>query len=554
MSDGAGAIERPIKLCVAALGGQGGGVLATWLIQVAEAEGFLAQSTSVPGVAQRTGATIYYLEFFPRAVAERVGREPVMALMPVSGDVDCVVASELVEAGRALQRGLVTPDRTTLIASSHRSYTIAERSAMGDGAIDTAELTDIVRAQARRMILFDMDAMAQKHHSVISSVMLGALCGSGVLPFARKTFEQVIRQSGIAVETNLAAFGDACGCAEGGAADQRAPARGAGKGVTSQAAGAPGAAAKSGGADTAATGIIPAHARTPALQPLLERVRKFDAAVQSLVFEGVKRTVDYQDPTYAALYLDRLERIAALDGQRRVRDDAGATNAAQKQPVSPALTEAVARSLALWMTFEDTLRVADLKTRRSRFARVREDVCADPGQLFGITEFMKPRVAEIAGTMPAGLGRWMLRSPGFSRFLARLTNGKQVRTSTISGFMLLHTLGGLRRWRRGTLRYQEENARIERWLERIAALAVNHSALAAELARAQRLVKGYGDTHERGWRNFCALVDRLDALAARADGAEVLARLQTAALADEEGTALARELATMPASAASPRS
>jgi len=114
--------ERSIKLTIAALGGQGGGVLANWLIGIAEAEGYIAQTTSVPGVAQRTGATIYYLEFFPQAVAAEAGRDPIMALMPASGDVDCVLASELAEAARAIQRGLVTRDKTTLIASSHRSY------------------------------------------------------------------------------------------------------------------------------------------------------------------------------------------------------------------------------------------------------------------------------------------------------------------------------------------------------------------------------------------------------------------------------------------------
>src|SRR5579885_3560055 len=132
--------SRPITLCIAALGGQGGGVLAEWLIEIAEAEGYLAQSTSVPGVAQRTGATIYYLEFFPRALAAQARRDPVMALMPASGDVDCVLASELAEAARAIQRGLVTRDRTTLIASSHRSYAISEKSAMGDGTADERQL------------------------------------------------------------------------------------------------------------------------------------------------------------------------------------------------------------------------------------------------------------------------------------------------------------------------------------------------------------------------------------------------------------------------------
>jgi indolepyruvate ferredoxin oxidoreductase beta subunit len=155
---------------------------------------------------------------------------------------------------------------------------------------------------------------------------------------------------------------------------------------------------------------------------------------------------------------------------------------------------------------------------------------------------MKPRVAEIAGTMPAKVGAWVLGSRRVSRWLGHATGGKRVRTHTVSGFLLLHTLAGLKRWRRGTYRYTEENARIEDWLARIERFAVTHYALAVELARAQRLVKGYGETHERGWKSFTALLSRLEALAGRSDGAAVLARLHEAALADEEGNALAREL------------
>lgn len=514
MTGSVAGVERPIKLTIAALGGQGGGVLATWFVQVAEAEGYLAQSTSVPGVAQRTGATIYYLEFFSRATAERVGREPVMAMMPTPGDVDCVIASELVEAGRAIQRGLVTPERTTLIASSHRSYAIAEKSAMGQGAVDSAQLVELVHRQAKHLILFDMNAVAERHQSVISSVLLGATCGSGVLPFARRTFESVIRNSGIAVDTNLAAFADACERAQRGEA---------------------GASLALGKGSRFAE--MPTRARSPALQPLLDRVRRLDAVVQALVLEGARRTIDYQDPAYAELYLRRVERVASLDREHG-------------QARAWALTEATARALALWMTFEDTIRVADLKGRSARFTRVREEIRADPGQVYGITEFMKPRVAEIAGTLPAALGRWVLASPRIGRLLARFTHGKRVRTTTISGFLFLHALGGLKRWRRGTLRYQEENARIEQWLDRIATLCVGNYALAVELARSQRLVKGYGDTHERGWRNFVALSDRLDLLAAHPDGAAWLARLQEAALADEHGQTLARELAAITAAPA----
>jgi indolepyruvate ferredoxin oxidoreductase beta subunit len=505
--------ERPIKLTIAALGGQGGGVLADWLIEIAEAEGYLVQSTSVPGVAQRTGATIYYLEFFPRAVAQRVGREPVMALMPVAGDVDCVLASELAEAGRAIQRGLVTPDRTILISSTHRSYAIGEKSAMGQGAVDTEQLTDLVRSQAKRLVLFDMEETAERHQSVISSVMLGALCGSGVLPFRKQTFQDAIQESGIAVKANRAAFEDACQSAQHGDG-----------GFT-------------GKTESKLCRDIPAHSRTPALQPLLDRIRRLPTAAQPLVLEGARRAIDYQDPAYAALFLDRIERIAALEARSRGDVRAGA------------LLEATARSLALWMSFEDTIRVADLKTRASRFVRVRNEVRADAGQLFGITEFMKPRVEEIAGTLPAGLGSWLLGSPRARRWLRRWTGGRQIRTGTVGGFLTLHALGGFKRWRRSTLRFQEENARIEEWLGRIEQLAPDHYSLAVELARAQRLVKGYGETHERGWRNFTALVAQLEFLAARSDGAALLSRLQEAALADEEGVLLAREIAALGANA-----
>src|ERR671927_313875 len=131
---------RAIKIAILAMGGEGGGVLADWIVDLAEHGGYLAQTTSIPGVAQRTGATIYYIELFPKAAAQAAGKEPVLALMPVPGDVDVVLASELMEAGRAIQRGLVTPDRTTLIASTHRVYSIAEKTALGDGRVDTQGL------------------------------------------------------------------------------------------------------------------------------------------------------------------------------------------------------------------------------------------------------------------------------------------------------------------------------------------------------------------------------------------------------------------------------
>src|SRR6266436_4773667 len=121
---------RAITIAIVAMGGEGGGVLADWIVDLAEDNGYRAQTTSVPGVAQRTGSTIYYIELFPGAVADAAGKDPVLALMPVPGELDIVLASELMEAGRAIQRGMVTPDRTTLIASTHRVYSMTDKTAL----------------------------------------------------------------------------------------------------------------------------------------------------------------------------------------------------------------------------------------------------------------------------------------------------------------------------------------------------------------------------------------------------------------------------------------
>ena len=204
-----GRTQRPraITIAIMAMGGEGGGVLADWIVDVAEHAGYYAQTTSVPGVAQRTGATIYYLEIFPEAAVAQAGRPPVLALMPVPGEVDVVIASELMEAGRAVQRGLVTPERTTLIASTHRVYSMTEKTAMADGRVDSGALIDAGAAAAKRFVQGDFAAIAEETRSVISAALFGALAATGVLPFSREQCEDAIRRGGVGVASSLTAFG-----------------------------------------------------------------------------------------------------------------------------------------------------------------------------------------------------------------------------------------------------------------------------------------------------------------------------------------------------------
>jgi indolepyruvate ferredoxin oxidoreductase beta subunit len=352
-----------------------------------------------------------------------------------------------------------------------------------------------------------MQAMADAHGSVISAAMLGAICGSGALPFAAEQYIEAIRSSGIEADSSTRTFDAA----------RRAAARCADAGLP---AGGPPAA-------EAPTEGTPTRPSLPA--SLEERIRtRVPATAQDLAREGVRRMIDYQDRAYAGLYLDRLDAIVALE-----RVGSGGFE----------LIESVARGLALWMSFEDTIRVADLKIRTARARRVLQEVRPSPGQLVQVTEFMKPRIEEICGTLPVALGSWILRSKTPRRWLTRLTGGRQIATSSVAGFLQLYWLAGLRRWRRRTLRYSLEQGRIVLWLEIIGRVARRNYPLAVEIADCQQLIKGYGATHERGAASFDAILADAHARQERSDAADRVRALRIAALADDQGIALSEALA-----------
>jgi indolepyruvate ferredoxin oxidoreductase beta subunit len=502
-------LSRPIAIAVLAMGGQGGGVLVDWIVAMLESQGWLAQSTSVPGVAQRTGATVYYVETIK---ADGSGRRPVMSLMPVPGEVDIVIGAELMEAGRALQRGLVSSDRTTLIASSHRAYAVSEKMVPGDGAGDPAKVYEVARAASKRFLAFDMAAIAEQTESVMSAALFGALAGSGALPFERGAYEGTIRSAGLGVEASLRAFGRAY---ETAIAELRSP------------------------APEPLPRTAAALKRFPELQPigdagfdtLSERARReFTQSAHRMIAAGLRRVVDFQDLAYGAEYLDRLKPFAAIE--------AGGTDCP--------LTAAAAKQIARAMAYDDVIRVADLKTRGSRFARVRAEVAARSDQIVYATEFMHPRMEEVCGTLPAGLGLWIESSP---RLIARLRplvdRGRRVNTGTIRWFIVLYMLAGWRRFRRGTLRHRRETAHMQAWLDLSLAAARHNVALAIELLEARRLVKGYSDTHDAGEDKFSRVMGMAKRLDGRGDAADWVRRMHQAALADAEGQALADTIKTI---------
>lgn len=469
--------ERPITILIAALGGEGGGVMADWLMEAATASGYPAQATSIPGVAQRTGATTYYLEIYPAKRELLGGKEPVLSLTPSPGNVDVMVASELVEAARAMQNGFVSPERTALIASTHRIYATVEKMQMADGRFDSARIHDAAKQLAKRTVLFDMRSIAQESGTVINAVLFGAMAGSGVLPLSRAACEQAIRGGGRGAEASLRGF--------------------------------------SAGYEIAARQQpAPAEPAPPKQATELQEILK-------LSFERLK---DYQGERYVELYRKRMAPFLKADAK---------------------LAAEVARQLVLWMAYEDIIRVADLKTRASRFERVRKEVGAKTGEPVIVVDYLKPGVEEFASMLPHFLGKRIVQWAERRGKLDAYNIGMHIKTSGIFGYLLVRSLAWLRPLRPMSYRYREEQQLIERWLGLVKDAALRDVRLAAEIAECARLIKGYGETHRRGKANFLAILDALVENPATTDAREQAAAIRKAreaALADPEGQALGRQL------------
>ncbi|WFU44296.1 indolepyruvate oxidoreductase subunit beta family protein [Bradyrhizobium sp. CB82] len=495
------ATERPVSIAIVAMGGQGGGVLTDWIVQLAENHGWVAQSTSVPGVAQRTGATIYYIEAMPPLD----GRKPILSLMPTPGDVDVVMAAEFMEAGRSILRGLVTPDRTTLIASNHRSFAIGEKIAPGNGIADKGAVTGAIGVAAKNEIIFDMNALALANGSVISAAMFGALAGAGVLPFSRESYLDVIRAGEKGANASLRTFEAAFDRVQSKSPEPATP--------------LPAKAADNAPAPTAAD---------PRLAGLVARLtQELPAAVQTIGRAGLKKVVDFQDVAYGAEYLDILGKLHAADRS------SGGTAA------SFAFTQTAAKYLANAMAYDDVIRVADLKTRAGRRARIEGELELSQDQVLQTTEFMHPRMEEVMGMLPAGFGRWLGGKPRLLGWLDRHVNkGRRVRTYSLPWFLALYVVGGLHGMRRRSLRHAIETAHRDEWLRAATEAVRTNYQLGIEILQCRRLVKGYSDTHSRGLSKFDRTLAAIKLIERREDAADWARRLREAALKDSAGKEL----------------
>ena len=493
-------VSAPISILLCALGGEGGSVLADWVVEAARHAGHPAQATSVPGVAQRTGATTYYLEIYPQPLSALGGQRPVLGLNPLPGRLDALISSELLETSRQIAQGMASADRTLVISHGGRALTTAEKMVMGDGRMAVTALTQLIAQHSRAHHVLDMADLTRQAGTVVSAVMLGCIAASELLPFDRSVYEAVL--AGESASARASQRGFALGHAA--ITRQREQQR--------------------------YLDVLLAEPTAPA-PPVLSAdwAAQFPADTHAVLALAQGRLLEHQGPAYGALYVRRLQSV--------LQAEQAASPGAEEHPI----TREVARWLALWMAFDDVIRVADLKSRASRMARLRREVRAGEHDLLKIYDHFKPGVPEIAGLLP---NAWAQRALNWDR--RRVAQGRapwalpiQVATHTLGGWLMLRLLASLRWVRPWGSRYAAEQAQIERWLQALLQATRTRPALGLEVARCGQLVKGYGSTHDRSRRNLQHIL--IHGLAGDASVDVQLARIERwrrAALQDEAGQAL----------------
>ena len=440
---------KTISILITALGGEGGGTLMNWILECARSQKLFVQGTSVPGVAQRTGSTSYYIEICDKNFDNE--KEPVLSLFPKPGRVDIVIASELLEAARVLERGYVNPDSTTLITSSSRIFTNLEKSHLSDGRFDQEKILNTCKKMSKNFICLDLNTMASDHSTIVSATMFGALAGSGVLPWKKSICENIF-QDNIFGRNSLSGFNFAYEQVK----------------VTS---------------------------KNSTINKNNINNESLSSEFLNVINIGKERCADFQNSKYSEVFLSRVERILSIINQ--------------EDPEVLAVAENIVRRLALWMTYEDIPRVAQLKIKPDRFKKIKKEVNIKSNQILLIQDIFKPGINEIAAMLPARIGKWFIKNKKIMSHLPFIGKGMKINSLTISGFIILKFLSSFRYIRPVSLRYKEEQKNIDIWINNLI-LSLNKSISFSEgLADMPQLLKGYGDTWDRGIKKYNKINDAL---------------------------------------------
>lgn len=461
------------KILIPAVGGQGGGVLTEWLVQLFLTEGFEVQGVGLPGLSQRGGSTMYYLEAYPKAKSS--SKPIIFSQYPLPGDIDIILAQEFLELGRVLELGYGS-DKTTIVSSTHRIYSTLEKMPISNGIYPDEKLHRLANSFSARFVGLDALALAKENEMdelAINAILLGALGASGSLPITEASFLKAISQVGVAVENNIKAF------------------RIGWESIKS----------KKHNISLIKPDLdweqirreklakVGPSKREGLFSLLLTVQNEYPERLREILTEALVRLADYQDVWYAEKYMD------ALKGVYQVDKNSGSS--------SFPLTESFAKNLALWMSYEDGIRVAELKINPERFKRIRKDMQLHDDQVLHVIDYLNPDAEEIYGLLPNLLVSPIVKLADNRLFRMVLPDSKRItfaqapKTSSFFGSFRLWSVTKLKKLRPYSYRFKKEHAYIKKYVAHVEKYSKINYKLACVVAKSGGMVKGYGRIRRR---------------------------------------------------------
>jgi len=472
-----------IKIMVPAVGGQGGGVLTEWLVQAFFLENYDVQGISLPGLSQRGGSTVYYLEAHPRP--ESPDKQIIFAQFPVPGEVDIIISQEFLELGRALQLGYGS-DRTTIVTSTHRIYSTLEKMPIGSGIYSDENLRKIATAFSSKLIELNALQLAKDNGMddlAVNAILFGALAASGRLPLSKASFISSVEKVGVAVKTNLRGFDVGWSFVS-----SKKYAESGKKAVVWETF-----------VKTRAD-RLEEYEREVYLGKVSRIETEFPSQLREIIAESLYRLIDYQDEVYADTYIDDVKEIYGLD---------------ESVKGNLKLTEHFARNLALLMSYEDGIRVAELKIKSERFKRIKEEMRLRDDQVFKVVDYLKPDAEELYGLLPniviAPFVR-IIESPIFKKIWRRkkpITFAQTPTTTSFSGYLRLWMMTKIKFMRPHSYRFKKERALMRKYKESTIYYSGLDYKLGSLIARSGSMVKGYGKVRRRTIKAFYRFIDNI---------------------------------------------
>lgn len=203
-------------------------------------------------------------------------------------------------------------------------------------------------------------------------------------------------------------------------------------------------------------------------------------AVRQAASDGAAILLNYQGRRYTQLYFDRLKRFVG------------------RRDVSDAMLCEIARLMAERMSYQDAIRIAQLKL-------------AEPSRGPGrppVVDIRRFRIDELVSALPEIVGDpvlWTMECLG----LSHRTVAMKFSTLGRFGVRRLKIEASLRRWRLLSIRYETERVWVERWLHMIDRSLARQPEATAAIVQSATMIQGYGTSYRQGMAAWHQIINGL---------------------------------------------